>query len=230
MIPNAQSWISCDQHEQMQDKLAWRLAERLHEFLKISDRASIALSGGSTPAPMLRVLGAQDIEWDRITVTLTDERRVPVDSDRSNQRMVQRTLFAGQAAKAARFIPLRREQLDEKNEVAAICVDLEREALPLNFAVLGMGEDMHTASLFPGARNLEAALAEDAPAALAMHAPGVSEHRITLSARVIAGAERYLMIKGTAKIEALERAVEIGDPLQAPILSVLDGIRGYWAP
>ena len=94
-----------------------------------------------------------------------------------------------------------------------------------------MGDDMHTASLFPGADQLAAALAHDAPPLIAMRAPGAPEVRVTLSAPVLdAALSKHIIITGQAKRDALEKAKEIGDPMQAPILSVLNGATIHWAP
>ena len=102
------------------------------------------------------------------------------------------------------------------------------ERLPLDVCVLGMGDDMHTASLFPGSPELARALApEDGTPVMAVTAPGAPEPRVTLTAPVLAGAVHvYLLIKGAAKRAALERALATGDPNIAPIRAVLDAAAG----
>ncbi|MGF1502119.1 MAG: 6-phosphogluconolactonase [Paracoccaceae bacterium] len=193
--------------------LAARVAEDLIEALAERATAALAVPGGTTPVFFLRALGRVDLPWERVTVTLTDERQVSVDSPRSNQRLLAETLFAGRAA-AACFVPLYAAGAGAE----AIGLSLT-PLLPLDVCVFGMGEDGHIASLFPGALGLAAALAPDAPPAVETRPPGGEEPRITLSAPVIAGArKRYLLIKGEPKRAALDAAA--ADP-SAPFSAVL---------
>ena len=131
------------------------------------------------------------------------------------------TIFAG-PARAARFVALSDEQA-----LSAL--------LPLDACVLGMGEDLHTASLFPGADRLDEALSVECGApALRLHAPDAPEERITLTAPVLTGAGRcFVLIHGAGKRAALDRARAAADPADAPISLVLDGPNPatvYWAP
>lgn len=211
------------------DGLAGIVAGRLRSLAAERGRAALAVPGGTTPGPMLERLGEADLPWERIAVTLTDERWVPVSSERSNQRLLAGTLFRGRAA-AAEFVPLHAGTPEPEQGIDAVNASLARIALPLDIAVLGMGADMHTASLFPGAVGLERALAPDAPAAVAIRAPGAEAARVTLSARVLAAAgERHVLIAGAEKRAALARALEIGDRRLAPILAVLPGATVHHA-
>jgi 6-phosphogluconolactonase len=201
--------------------LAGAVADDLRAALDARGVARLAVPGGTTPGPFLTRLGALPLDWDRIAVTLTDERWVPTSSDRSNQRLLSQTLFRGPAA-AAEFVPLYGAASEPAQAMEAICASLARIALPLDVAVLGMGEDMHVASLFPGADRLAAALADDAPPAMALRAPGAGEARVTLTAPALNAARKaYLLIQGPAKRAALARA-QAADPLSAPVRVVLD--------
>ena len=208
--------------------LADTIAGELNRALMTHDRVSLAVPGGTTPGPIYDVLSAISLDWDRVDIILTDERWVPETSARSNARLLREHLLVGKAA-AANFIPFYTggaepdvDLVDTAQKVRGLC--------PLTFVLLGMGADMHTASLFPGADRLAKALGNDAPEVLAMRAPGAEEARVTLSAEVINGAmNKHLVILGDQKKAALEQAAEIGDPMQAPVAAVLDGLTVHWA-
>lgn len=216
-----------EQHpaEQLGPAFARRVADDLIAAIEASGEARLAVPGGTTPMGFLRALGGIALPWEKATVTLTDERCVPADHARSNQRVLAETLFDGRAAAAA-FVPL----YDGSAEPAAGMARLESAlagALPLDVCVLGMGDDMHTASLFPGSPELAAALDPRGRApAMAVNAPGQPETRITLTAPVLSGAGRlYLLITGADKRAALDRAAAETDPLRAPIKAILGAAR-----
>ncbi len=208
--------------------VAEHLSERLQARIASTGRVTMAVSGGTTPGPMLRRLGQRRLDWSKVVVTLTDERQVPLSSPRSNARLVSETLLQG-AARSAVFIPLHGNDADPGVRLVSVCERLSRVALPLDIAVLGMGTDMHTASLFPGSHSLADALAPEAPPAIAIAAPGANEHRVTLSAPVLARAERHILIHGACKHDALRRAIEIADPHEAPVCTVLSGATVHYA-
>ncbi len=91
--------------EMMMMELAQRLAGELRQALQSSDTASIAVPGGTTPGPIFDSLCGADLDWDRVSVMLTDERWVPEESPRSNTRLLRQRLLVGKAA-VARYLPL----------------------------------------------------------------------------------------------------------------------------
>jgi 6-phosphogluconolactonase len=212
--------------EMMTMNLANRLAGELRQALATGGRASLAVPGGTTPGPIFDVLSAVELDWARVDVVLTDERWVPETSERSNTRLLRQRLLRDKAA-AARLVPLYaaaetpEERLAELSEgVAAM--------LPLSCVLMGMGADMHVASIFPGADRLHEALHGDA-VLVPMRAPGAAEPRVTLSARVLHGAmRRHLVITGAAKRAAIE-AAERMTPEEAPVAAVLKGATVHWA-
>ena len=184
------------------------------------------MPGGTTPGPIFDSLCGTMLDWSRVDVMLTDERWVPEDSDRSNTALLRQRLLTDRAA-AATYVPLYADTAEPEESLAALS-EAVTAALPLTVCLLGMGADMHTASLFPGADRLEEALTTSDPL-VAMRAPGAPEPRITLSASVLRGAmSRHIVITGPEKREALERARSL-PPEEAPVAAVLKGSVVHWA-
>jgi 6-phosphogluconolactonase len=213
--------------EFMMMDLADKLSSELGAHLRTEDRATLAVPGGTTPGPIFDVLSGVDLGWDRIDVLLTDERWVPETSDRSNTALLRRRLLVDKAA-AARLLPLYADTPAPEDSLAALAAAIE-PALPITVLLLGMGADMHCASLFPGADLLEQALAPDAPVLLPMRAPGAPEPRITLTAPVLKAALNiHILITGAEKREAVEKARHL-TPAQAPVAAVLGQATVHWA-
>ena len=214
--------------DMMMMDLADRLAGDLRMALQGNDRVSFAVPGGTTPGPLFDTLSAVRLDWDRVTVLLGDERWVPETSERSNARLVRDRLLTGHAA-AADFLGYYAEGLQADAALDAVG-DRLRPLLPLSVLVLGMGADMHTASLFPGSPELKAALASDAPPLMAVTAPGQPEPRVTLTGPVLRGAmSTHVVITGAEKRAALDRARDLEDPALAPIALVLGRATIHWA-
>ena len=212
--------------EMMMMDLADTLASELKNALLVHDHASFAVPGGTTPGPIFDSLCAVDLDWARVHVMLTDERWVPETSERSNTRLLRERLLIERAA-AAKYVPLYADADTPEEKLPALSAALEPE-LPLSVLLLGMGADMHTASIFPGADQLDLALNGNENL-VAMRAPGAPEPRITLSAKVLKAAmSRHIVIVGAEKRAALEKARGLG-PQEAPVAAVLNGAIVHWA-
>jgi len=220
--------IEYPDREMMMIDLANKLAGELAGYLTHSDKACLAVPGGSTPGPVFDALCAADLAWDKVCVMLTDERWVPESSDRSNTRLLRERLLTDRAA-AARYLPLYAAAPQPEDRLDELTTAVVAE-LPLSVLLLGMGADMHTASLFPGADRLAEALDDHEPALMAMRAPGAPEPRITLTAPVLKGAmSTHFVITGIDKREAVERAYTLNDPMVAPVTEMLPGSTVHWA-
>jgi 6-phosphogluconolactonase len=207
--------------------LANIIAGQLADFLRRDGRATLSVPGGTTPGPIFDTLSGVDLDWANVAVVLNDERWVPESSDRSNTRLVRQRLIRGKAAQA-RLVPLY-APADQPEEMLAALEDGLRPHLPVSVLLLGMGADMHTASLFPGADRLEEALSASAPLLLPMRAEAAGEPRLTLTAPVLRGAfHTHILITGPEKRAALERAQTL-PPLEAPVRAVLDNATVHWA-
>lgn len=208
--------------------VADRLAAELNDHLMRDDRVSFCVPGGTTPGPIFDVLSAQALDWDRVSVFLSDERWLPEDHPRSNTRLVRERLLTDKAA-AAGLVSLYAEAESPEEVIESLSAGLKPH-LPITLLLLGMGPDMHTASLFPGADRLHDALNDPRKVLMPMRAPGVAETRVTLTAPVLSAAlSTHIVITGDAKRTALERAQHL-DPKEAPVRAVLPGATVHWAP
>lgn len=207
--------------------LANTIAGQLADFLRREGKATLSVPGGTTPGPIFDTLSGVDLDWANVAVVLNDERWVPESSERSNTRLLRERLLRGRAAQA-RLVPLY-APAEQPEEMLEALEDGLRPHLPISVLLLGMGADMHTASLFPGADRLEEALSASAPLLLPMRAEAAGEPRITLTAPVLRGAFNiHVLITGTEKRAALERAMTL-TPMEAPVRAVLDNATVHWA-
>lgn len=213
--------------EMLMLSLANIIAGQLADFLRRDGTATLSVPGGTTPGPIFDTLSGVDIDWANVAVVLNDERWVPESSERSNTRLVRDRLIRGRAAQA-RLIPLY-APADRPEDMLSALEDGLRPHLPISVLLLGMGADMHTASLFPGADRLEEALSPQAPLLLPMRAEAAGEPRVTLTAPVLKGAFNiHILITGAEKRAALDRAMSL-TPSEAPVRAVLDNATVHWA-
>lgn len=220
-------FIEYPDREMMMIDLANRIAGELNTCLFQHEWASLAVPGGTTPGPIFDDLCSADLDWGRVHVMLTDERWVPEDHERSNTRLLKERLLVDRA-RAATYVPLY-APAETPEEVLDGLAEAIRPEMPISILLLGMGADMHTASLFPGADRLADALDRHAPPLMAMRAPGAPEPRITLTAPVLTGAmTTHVVITGAEKREALEKARHM-KPIDAPIATVLPNATVHWA-
>jgi 6-phosphogluconolactonase len=220
-------FVTYADREMLAIDLANKIAGELTAALDHEERATLAVPGGTSPGPIFDDLCAADLDWSRVNVMLTDERWVPEDSDRSNTRLLRERLLIDRAA-AATYLPLYAAAEEPEEKLAELEAGI-KPFLPLTVVLLGMGADMHTASLFPGADRLTEALDAHAPVLMPMRAPGAPEPRITLTAPVLDGAlQKHIVIFGDEKRKALDAAAKLSKD-EAPVAAVLKGATVHWA-
>ena len=209
--------------------LASTVEVELNNAIKNRGLATFVIPGGTTPKPFFNIIRDSDIEWEKITIFPTDERWVSMENSRSNARLIQRELLTGHASKA-NFVTLykKNKTLDRG---ASLLAENISNYLPIDVLVLGMGVDMHTASLFPGSPGL--ALAQSMNAAEVVPVTPLDnslEPRVTLSARVLEKAvNTHVLIIGLEKKNAVKEA-EKREPSSAPISQFLPNATVHWSP
>ncbi len=224
-----------DNGPMLADALASRVASALGEAIAARGSASIAVSGGSTPKLFFNALSAHgELDWSKVTVTLVDERFVPADNPRSNHLLVSENLLKGPAS-TAKFVPLYQDAPDA--EAAAVLASSATAdfCAPFDVVILGMGNDGHTASFFPGGDHLKEAIDPSRPRGiLTMEASGAGEKRLTFSYSALSDAGLLVLhIEGQEKAETLAKALSDGPVEDMPIRAILRQapslVEIYWA-
>ena len=203
--------------------LAQSVADDLHRGISERGKATLVVSGGTTPKQFLTRLAQEDVDWPRVIVTLADERWVPPDAPRSNEHLLRETLLTGHAA-AADFVPLYAATPDPEAGLPEIVHRIDALALPFDAVVLGLGNDGHCASLFPdGDRFAEAVNPAQSSRVLPMRSPTAGEPRVTLTLpALIATRALYLQIEGREKQQTLARVrAGEGAPARSPLRTIL---------
>ncbi|MBO9631223.1 MAG: 6-phosphogluconolactonase [Shinella sp.] len=215
--------------------LADTVAATLADAIAARGKATIAVSGGSTPKAFFKALSNRDIDWSKVTVTLVDERFVPADNPRSNHQLVADNLLQDKA-KAAGFLPLYREAGSPEEAAKIVSADAVSLGVPFDVAILGMGTDGHTASFFPGGNNLAEAISAETPrGVVTMEAEGAGETRLTFTFTSLQDARLLaLHIEGQGKKDVLTAAEADGPETDMPIRAILrraaTPVDIYWAP
>ena len=206
--------VQIDSASGLAEALATHIADKLSRAIDATGVASLVVSGGSTPKPLFEALRKHDIQWNKVTVTLADERWVPETDADSNAAFVKTTLLQGAAASAT-FVSLYEEGETPQSGVSKVDQRLKTVAKPFTVVVLGMGGDGHTASLFPGAPGTEAAMAERKALVSIVEPTTVPQARITLTLDALNNTECQLLHITGAEKRALVDEVLL-DPASSP--------------
>ncbi|KPY25071.1 6-phosphogluconolactonase [Pseudomonas syringae] len=220
-----------DTAQQLADALAETVAERLRQAISENGLATLVVSGGRSPVAFFQRLAAQPLEWSKVVISLADERFVPTEHADSNAGLLHRHLLQGPVAKA-KFLGL--YSVASSVEEAAQAADQALAELPpIDVLILGMGDDGHTASLFPNSPNLSEALdLQGERRCLPMLAPSVPHQRLTLTRRLLASARSpILSVSGQAKLDTLRTALAGDDLAEMPVRAFLNpSLEIYWCP
>ncbi|MBX2826328.1 MAG: 6-phosphogluconolactonase, partial [Gammaproteobacteria bacterium] len=204
---NQPDYIVDESKVALAEKLATDVAAMLAAGIRDRGRATIAVSGGSTPLPFFQALSRKPLDWSSVTVTLADERWVDPDHADSNERLVRQELLVAEAS-AATLLGLY-QPIDEPEDALSSLDAQLRSLLPFDVVILGMGDDGHTASLFPGADGLQDALDLQRDVYCAAMVPGTAKHkRMSLTLKALVATQHLLVhITGETKRSVLEYAL-----------------------
>lgn len=211
--------------------LAIKVAGQLNDAIQAQGTATLVVSGGRSPVAFFQSLIKQPLDWSKVVVSLADERWVPVEHADSNAGLLKKHLLQGPAAKA-RFVGLYNvaANLEDAAEQADRAL---AELPPIDVLILGMGDDGHTASLFPNSPNLAEALNPDnTRRCWPMRAPTVPRQRLSMSRSLLASAKtKVLSISGQGKLNTLNDALGGTDIAALPIRAFLQPtLEIYWCP
>ena len=199
---------------------AARLVGILRQAIEQRGAAYLVVSGGKTPQALFNTLSNTDLAWDKVTVLLADDRWLDANQPDSNERLVKATLLQNKASNA-RFISLYADTASAFTGAAEVLPRVS--ALPtFDAVILGMGEDGHTASLFPCSAQIEEGLSDGAPAVLAVEPQTAPYQRMSLSLpRLLDSRYIFLHLVGSNKLTVLNKAMAEHDVLAMPIRAFL---------
>ena len=215
--------------------LAGEIKVDLEEAIAARGATSLVVSGGKTPARLFEQLRDEKVDWTRTWVTLADERWVETTSEDSNERLVRENLLVGSAA-AAHFVGLKNPAATPEAGADWVTRALTRVPHPFDVVVLGMGQDGHTASLFPGSMALARGLDPAAPpACIAVNALVAPHARVSLNLAALLDSRRIVLhIEGDTKWAVYQRARTPGTSAELPIRAILQQkevpVDVYWSP
>jgi len=215
--------------------LAQWIRDILSEGIRCRGRASLVVSGGTTPVPLFEILSGMDIAWEHVVITLADERWVDPDHPDSNEGLVRRHLLKNQAV-AAEFVGLKTPDATALAGQETCSRRIRGVPIPFDVLILGMGGDGHTASLFPGSAALPRAMdISQKSRCMAVSPPAASHDRMTLTLPALLDSRHIIVhITGASKRQVFEKAIAGDSFAEMPIRAILAQktvpVTVWWAP
>ncbi len=221
--------IPVDSEAEFVDRASAELEQMINDAIVEKGKCILGLSGGRTPRPIYEALGKlKAIEWDKVTIFLVDERYVLEDDDESNQNLVRTTLLANAPIPESRIIfPDTSIELEECVEDYDFKIDQLMEE-GIDAVVLGLGEDGHIASLFPG--DIDVMLEKEKRVVHATTDRFSIKDRITVTLPVLTDAgKQFFFLQGAKKKKIFAEVLsENEDPVEYPAHALLKTGKTIW--
>lgn len=218
---------------ELNSAFASRIIDILGKAVEQNGKATLAVSGGSTPKPLFETLSKIPFEWDKVFICLVDERCVNSSHNDSNTRLVHQHLLSNEA-KRAKFVDITTADDDAINAEHYASDQLDKMADKFDLIILGMGEDGHTASLFPCSEQIAAGLDLSRELSAIATQPTTAPHqRISMSlAKIVNAKHVFLHLVGGKKRAVLEDALLNYTAIEKPIKAVIENtnVDLMWAP
>ncbi len=217
-----------DSKIELEITLVAAIVSEISAAIELHGDARILVSGGGTPLPLYRLLSAANVEWSKVKIGLVDERFVPMESEFNNGSQIQQA-FSNAAAKYATFIGMVQNSDDLVGNVELVNKNYKLFFDRTDFTLLGMGEDGHTASLFPNDPESEAILVSDTLGIFSTKAPNYPFQRITCSKQMLLNSTALvLFIVGEKKLEKLNNSTTAHLPISS-FLENVPNLEVYYA-
>jgi len=231
-LPSHVDWYGSNSAESLDIDLSLRIGQLLTQSISENGCASIAVSGGRSPIGLFEKLSKINLDWSKVELTLVDERWVDAKNENSNELVVRKHLIQNQATQV-KFFPIKNSAKNSKEEQVLHEQVLQKIKLPFDVIILGMGEDGHTASLFPCCKELTQAMDPNNQQKCIVTKPKNAPYeRISLTFSTISKAKNLILhIRGSSKLQTFELAMTLKDTNKMPIYAFMEQpLEIYWSP
>jgi len=222
-------------HNSVENNISYLLSKAVQE----QGEATFLVSGGSTPQPLYQSLSNKQLFWKQIQVAMVDEHWVSSEHETSNERFIRNQLLQNNA-KDAKFQPMKTASEVAKDAEVEVTRAYSNLKTPFDVTVLGMGTDGHTASLFPKAKGLDKAVADDSIFCQSVQSnnidmSGDSTERMSLTLNALKQSKIiFLLLRGREKLATYKKAVAGNDIFEMPVRAILQQnevpVVVNWAP
>ena len=231
-LPSHVDWYGANSAESLDIDLSHRIGQLLTQSITENGCASIAVSGGRSPIGLFEELSKINLDWSKVELTLVDERWVDAKHEDSYELLVRKHLIKNKATQI-KFFPIKNSAKSAKEGRILYEQVLQQLKLPFDVIVLGMGDDGHTASLFPCCRELSQAMDPDNQQKCIVTKPKNAPYeRISLTFSTISKAKNLILhLRGSSKLQTFELAMTLKDPKKMPIYAFTERpLEIYWNP